>query len=71
MRKAFGGFANVVGGNRRQHAAGYAPIERFRNLEADRPQARYCYSQRASWCGVLAFGWGNIFHLVKLKPYRD
>jgi hypothetical protein len=58
--------AAVVCGNRRQHTAGYSPVEGFGDLEADRPQTRHRHLQRRFRTSrdALAFGLRKIFHIV-------
>ena len=69
MRKPFRRLGEVVGGNRRQHAARNAAIERFGELEADRAEAGDGDAQRGfrTAGGGLGFGGGNNFHRVDLR----
>ena len=66
MRKAFDRLNEVVRGNRRQHAARYAPVERFGEFEADRAEACHRHAQRGFRYSHFA-SHAPLAQLVRLK----
>ena len=64
MRKTFRRLGQIVGGNCRQHAARYAPVQRFGEFEADRAKAGDGDAQRGFLMshGVLTFALQEICH---------